>query len=359
MAKKFLASVAEVQLFVKEDSKMNLFATANTLTDTALSFTNTMEEVRGGQGGKLYGRFGHTTGITLQMTDIMMDLNYFKALIGAEIEENSGSVNDMHMLSNIAFVGGKANLPTGEPAPVAVSALCGADKIVAWANKAGCGKDNSKYYALEYENGEFDGGVDMEDGAYCVKYFAVVNEGTYAKINAKFQPMELFARLSIPEFAADAGAATSEGIVGHLIFNFPRYQFDGNFDLSLAMTSNATISLNGTVLATPAGDCEGNDYYGEIMEIPTSASADLSKIKDIIVDTDHTHPGEVPQVWGVYTTSAKLLPMTMLTFTAATEGDPNPIANGKWRALRSGEDSYDVKVTLTDTELYDIVTIHA
>ena len=85
MGKKYLASVAEVELFEKVDGALRLFASAHTLTDSAMSFSNSMEEVRGGQGGKLYGRFGHTSGITLQMTDIIVNMNYFKALIGAEI----------------------------------------------------------------------------------------------------------------------------------------------------------------------------------------------------------------------------------------------------------------------------------
>ena len=77
MGKKYLASVAEVELFEKVDGALRLFASAHTLTDSAMSFSNSMEEVRGGQGGKLYGRFGHTSGITLQMTDIIVNMNYF------------------------------------------------------------------------------------------------------------------------------------------------------------------------------------------------------------------------------------------------------------------------------------------
>ena len=43
MGKKYLASVAEVELFEKVDGALRLFASAHTLTDSAMSFSNSME----------------------------------------------------------------------------------------------------------------------------------------------------------------------------------------------------------------------------------------------------------------------------------------------------------------------------
>ena len=53
MGKKYLASVANVELFAKENGKLVHWASAKTLTDSAFGFTLSMEEVRAGQGEHL------------------------------------------------------------------------------------------------------------------------------------------------------------------------------------------------------------------------------------------------------------------------------------------------------------------
>lgn len=342
MGKKYLASVAEVELFEKVDGALRLFASAHTLTDSAMSFSNSMEEVRGGQGGKLYGRFGHNSGITLQMTDIIVNMNYFKALIGAELNSD-GDITDMVDPITVTFTNHQGTIPASSPEPVEIGNLCGSG-VVAWAYKSGCSGEGD-IYPLSVNAKNLTGADDMEDGEYCVRYFVKKTSGTLARINAMFKPMELYARVSIPEFAADASAANADGIVGHLIFNFPRYQFDGSFDLSLSMTANATIALNGTVLAVPAGDCAGKEYYGEIMEIPVeaeSSDADFrTGLRDIIIDPEYLKTTDVPNIWGIYASGAKLLLNDKIAAQTAKDGTFNgfkvantganvTLTNGKW-----------------------------
>lgn len=347
MGKKYLASVAEVELFEKVDGALRLFASAHTLTDSAMSFSNSMEEVRGGQGGKLYGRFGHTSGVTLQMTDIIVNMNYFKALIGAEIGAK-GNITDMVDPIEVQFTSQKGTIPAASPEPVAIGNLCGSG-VVAWAYKSGCSGEGD-IYPLSVNAKTLTGPTDMPDGEYCVRYFVKKTSGTLARINAMFKPMELYARVSIPEFAADASAANSDGIVGHLIFNFPRYQFDGSFDLSLSMTANATIALNGTVLAVPAGDCTGKEYYGEIMEIPVEAESTDTDfrvgLRDIIIDPEYLKTTDVPNIWGIYASGAKLLLNDKIAAQTAKDGTFNgfrattgenalPLTDGKWTTAQA------------------------
>lgn len=342
MGKKYLASVAEVELFEKVDGALRLFASAHTLTDSAMSFSNSMEEVRGGQGGKLYGRFGHTSGITLQMTDIIVNMNYFKALIGAEIVKG-GNISDLVDPVTVQFADKTATLEVGDATPVAIGNLCGSG-IVAWAYKSGCDGEGD-IYPLTVAGKTLTAVDDIPDGTYCVRYFAEKNAGTLAQINAMFKPMELYARVRIPEFAADASAANSDGIVGHLVFNFPRYQFDGTFDLSLSMTANATIALNGTVLAVPADNCSGKEYYGEIMEIPVEATSSTSDfrvgLRGIIIDPEYLKTTDAPNVWGIYADGAKLLSNDAIAnqtakngsfngFKVAASGESVTLTGGKW-----------------------------
>ena len=129
------------------------------------------------------------------------------------------------------------------------------------------------------------------------------------------------------------------------MFNFPRYQFDGSFDLSLSMTANATIALNGTVLAVPADNCSGKEYYGEIMEIPVEAksvSADFRVgLRGIIIDPEYLKTTDAPNIWGIYADGAKLLDNDAIAKQAAKDGDFNgfkiaetgadvTLTGGKW-----------------------------
>ena len=56
MARKFfLASVGNAEGYAKEDGVLKRVLSARTLTESTLGFTSSMEEVRAGQGAKLYG----------------------------------------------------------------------------------------------------------------------------------------------------------------------------------------------------------------------------------------------------------------------------------------------------------------
>lgn len=65
----FLASVGNAEGFRKVNGELQHILSAKTLTDSSLSFSVSMEDVRAGQGAKLYGRFAHTSGMTISLTD--------------------------------------------------------------------------------------------------------------------------------------------------------------------------------------------------------------------------------------------------------------------------------------------------
>ena len=75
---KFIAGVGNVTLFKGDD----LILTAKTLVDTSISFSVTLEDIRAGQGAKLYGKYAHTTGMTMKLTDAMWRIEMLGANIG-------------------------------------------------------------------------------------------------------------------------------------------------------------------------------------------------------------------------------------------------------------------------------------
>lgn len=286
MGKKYLASVANVELFAKENGNLVHWASAKTLTDSAFGFTLSMEEVRAGQGGKLYGRFAHTSGMTFTMTDAMFDINYIKALLGAEMDDvNTASVLYTEQMEVVAGTLTK----TLSKKAVEIGSLCGMKEVVAWAHTADC-KGEGEDIRLPVTNNQVTFG---SAGTYCVSYFIADPTALLMKIKAKFIPMELVAYASVQEFAGDASAPLSGQPVGELIVKIPRFQLDGAFDLTLNMTSNAPIALNGTALAVSSGDCNGEDYYAEIIEKKTNADF-RTGLKDIVYDT------ETKSVFGIY-----------------------------------------------------------
>ena len=282
MGKKYLASVANVELFAKENGKLVHWASAKTLTDSAFGFTLSMEEVRAGQGGKLYGRFAHTSGMTFTMTDAMFDMKYIRALLGAE------SAGTAHVIATEQVTGGSTYTLKGTA--VSLGSLCGLEDVLAWGHKADCkGEGDDEEFVVTGNQIDLSG----KTGTYCISYFVEDPSAVLMKIKAKFIPMEMVAYATVQEFAGDASAPLTGKPVGELIVKIPRFQLDGQFDLTLNMTSAASVALNGTALAVSSGDCEGEDYYAEIIEKPSDSDF-RTGLKNIVYDA------ETKSVFGIY-----------------------------------------------------------
>ena len=326
MGKRFLASVANVELFEKKNGVLTHFASAKTLTDSAFGFTLSMEEVRAGQGGKLYGRFAHTSGMTFTMTDAMFDIDYIRALIGAE-KSLGGSVLYTEELA------GGAKIALGKT-PVGMGNLCGMDDKIAWGHVADCeGEGDDEAFEIDAQNQ-----IDLTKYTgkkVCVTYFVQDPSATLMKIKAKFIPAELVAIATVQEFAGDASAPESGKPAGELIIKIPRFQLDGQFDLTLNMTSAASIALNGTALAVSSGDCGGEDYYAEIVEKVDGADW-RANLKDIVIDPEHLKAGEAPVVFGISNSgSIFLIPNENIAEQETTAGKKNGFtnySNGTWTA---------------------------
>ena len=78
----FLAGVANVDIFKNN----TLFSTAKTLIDSSITIGVSAEDIRAGQGAKLYGKYFHTSTFDLKLTDAMFRLEYLAANVGADLE---------------------------------------------------------------------------------------------------------------------------------------------------------------------------------------------------------------------------------------------------------------------------------
>lgn len=259
----FLASVGNAEAFRKVNGELRHVLSARTLTESTISVSSTMEDVRAGQGAKLYGRFNHDTGMTVSLTDAMFKLEYIAYQVGSTIKEVGGSTMHTEKVST-SETAGTITLPDAAPSPVAMGKSCGLNKIVAWARPIGC-EGSDDYFLLTQDSGKTFTSDKLEASTeYKVTYFANEAGARELLINANFVPAEMILFLTTKLFAGDASAPETGKPVGEITIKIPRFQLDGTFDLSMAMSSAATMSLNGTALAADTADDES--VYAEIVE---------------------------------------------------------------------------------------------
>lgn len=290
--RKFLASVGNAKLIGKVNGTYQHIADIRTLTESTLSFANTMEEVRAGQGAQLYGRFAHDSGMTVNLTDAMFDLNYIALQVGATIGGNATA-----FYSEEADIDSSAESYTLGKTAQPIGVACGLNHTFAWIREKGCNAD-SDWKALPVTGNAITVG-DYQGKSVCIQYFVSKPEARMISVNANFIPAELILILTTKLFAGDANAPESGKPVGEITVKIPRFSLDGTFDLSMAMSAAATISLQGTALAVDDGTCEGKGVYAEIVEVETDADASTG-LKEIIVDEDTLVVGGVPGVYGLY-----------------------------------------------------------
>lgn len=349
--KKFLASVGNAQLLGKKDGKLVHIADIRTLTESTLSFSNTMEDVRAGEGAKLYGRFSHDAGMTVTLTDAMFDLNYIALQTGSEIEGNATAFFE----DAAATVSG--DTVTISKTPAVLGNACGLDHIVVWAREKGC-KASDEWFAfvLESASNTFSiaGSALAGKTDLCVRYFIDKPEARQIAISGNFIPAECILLLTTKLFAGDANAPETGKAVGSITVKIPRFQLDGTFDLSMAMSSAATTSLNGTALAVEDGGCEGNGIYAEIVEIETNSTF-ADGIKAIMIDPDETATADAPSVYGIYNDGH--ISKLAISGTATPEAAQCPYLKKTVTGQTVQVDLYENKsgvATITESDSYTI-----
>lgn len=249
MAKQhFLAGVGRALLFKGND----LIGVAKTLTESTFDFSITPEDVRGGQGNGLLGRYFHDSNMQVTLVDAMFDLQYMALSLGVNLESGGLSVKEEELT-----VGVDGTVTVSET-PVAFSG-----SMIGWYKKPS---------DTEWSIGTFTGSKMTVSGgsqndAYCVKYFYINENARSITIKSQYVPAELHVVIMNDLYAGDVGSQSDATRYGRLITDIPRLQMDGNQTLSLAASSAATINLTGSALAVLSGDtCEEDPYYGTMTE---------------------------------------------------------------------------------------------
>ena len=225
---------------------------AKTLTESTFDFSITAEDVRGGQGNGLLGRYFHDSNMQVTLVDAMFDLQYMALSLGVNLESGGLSVKEEELAV------GTDGTVTASETPVAFNG-----SMIGWYKKPS---------DTEWSIGTFTGSKMSISGAsqsdpYCVKYFYINENAKSIKIKSQYVPSELHVVIMNDLYSGDVGSQSDATRYGRLITDIPRLQMDGNQTLNLTATSAATINLTGSALAVLSGDsCEDDPFYGTMTE---------------------------------------------------------------------------------------------
>lgn len=334
MSRQFLAGAATVDMLVGDQ----LIATATTLLDSSITVGSTAEEVRGGPGAKLLGKYYHTSTFDINLTDVLFKLEYFAFQTGSAIQR----IADVFTSEQVTLGAGGSGTITGTPAVYQSYGTIG------WAAKPG----SDAYQKITFTEKAFTVAGAKEGDIYCVKYISTDNAARQITISSSFIPSEVTLVMTANLYRAggrgenDVNNSSKIGIVQVLV---PRFQFNGSMELSMTSTGVANSPIAGSALDNPSADCSDGGYYAIITEQLSGSSWYDNVFALAIEDSDI----ELATTTGTATLSVYALPLNGaafkppyedLTFTSAANGTATVTQEGVVTGVAHGSTTVTVSI---------------
>ena len=243
----FIAGPAKVDAFLNGQ----LMFTAKTILDSSISLSTNKEEVRGGQGNSLWGNYYHTSAMAIKLTDIMFKLEYLALNTGSVIQQGA----DIFVEEQVTLGAGGTGTVVGTPVKVDDYG------IVGWVSKAGA----DSWQRVTFTDKGFTLPEGAEGDVVCVKYVSTDSVARKIVISSDFIPDTVQLVMTANLYSGGKNAATST-LSGTVQVNVPRFQFDGNQEISMTSTGVANSPMSGNALANESVSCDGHGYYAIITE---------------------------------------------------------------------------------------------
>lgn len=252
MANIFTAGPARALFFYGQQ----LIGVGKTLSDTTFDASITGEEVRGGPGNLLYGKYFHDSNLNIQITDAMFNLQYVAASLGVDVNQGGVALYESAKAGETVAAGGKITLTN--------TAVAFDGAILAWYKKPA----DDDWTVVTVSDNAITIPSAVTGDHYCVKYFYQNMNAKSITIKAQYVPKTLHLVLINDLYSGDvANVAASTSKYGRLITDIPQYQLSGEQNLAWSATSTATVSLNGSALALDDGaSCEEDPIYGTMTQ---------------------------------------------------------------------------------------------
>ena len=337
--KKFLAGVARAILLRGN----TIIGVANTLITSGFDFTIASEEIRGGQGNGLFGKYFHDSALNVTIEDAMFNLEYVAASLGTTLRQGG-----------LSFKEEESTVATAKQIPLSTTPLALEGSLVAWYSKPG--QDNWITGTVKTANSKYY--IDVEAATvgekYCVKYFWQNENAESIVIPVQYVPAELHVILINDEFSGEAIDSIDTTAIGRLITDIPRLQLTGEQNFALTATGAATTSLSGSALAvtSDATSCETDAYYGTMTEEIFGATWQDNVVALAIEDNDIQLANSATatlSVYAVYGGNKASQKKDNSNFTFAVVGGSSSIITVDTTGLvtAKGTGSAYVQVTLT------------
>ena len=282
---------------------------AKTLTENTFNFGISSEEIRGGQGNALWGKYFHNSSMNVTLTDAMFKLEYIAATLGVDIQMGGLVVYESPAAGDKVGAGGSIALTN--------TAVSFDGATIGWYKKpsdANWSVGTITGNALVIPNA-------TEDDYYCIKYFYQAASARSITIKSQYVPKVLHVVIMNDLYSGDPANIGTSSRYGRLITDIPAFQLDGSQDLSLTATSAATVSLAGSALAVESGDsCEEDPYYGTMTEYINGVSWQDSVVAlavenaEMDLEYEETETAIVRVVYGGSVASQRK-PNSLFTFT--------------------------------------------
>lgn len=337
MANIFTAGPARALFFYGQQ----LIGVGRTLSDTAFNATITGEEVRGGQGNMLYGKYFHDSSLGIDITDAMFNLQYVAASLGVDVNQGGISLYESPKAGETVAAGGKITLTE--------TAVAFDGAILAWYKKPA---DDDWTVTTVAANAITIPSATVGDH-YCVKYFYQNLNAKSITIKAQYVPKTLHLVLINDLYSGDvANVAASSSKYGRLITDIPQFQLSGEQNLAWSATSAATVSLSGTALAVDDGvSCEEDPIYGtmtqEIFGAKWQDDVKAIAVANADIELSSTVTSETLQVYAVFGGAVASRLMDNNNFNFAVEsGSSATVAETGIVSKGSGTGNTVISVTL-------------
>lgn len=308
MLNAFMAGVADAYILKGNQ----LIAVAKTLVDSSMSISVTAEEVRAGKGAGLLGRYFHTSMVTLEIVDTIFRSDYIAMNVGA-----------VKSIGGEALVEEEVVIATDNTITASQTPVKFLDQgIIGWY--APVGSDNFMPMTFTGDTAIVNGVKAGE--MYCIKYNAYNTSLEEVIISADIIPDEVTIILKGDLFLAEKpGDMAGASLIGQVETVVPRFQLNGNMDLSMTMTGASQTALSGMALkTTDAESCNRGGYYAKIKQIQTNASW-TDELITLAIDGGDVEFSNISQptdkipliVYGVFKNSRSIpIKPELLTFTS-------------------------------------------
>lgn len=298
MKKVFLASVADVIIY-KGDQ---LVSYAETLTDTSIEVTTTLEEIRAGKGNKLWAKYAHTSGFNVTLNNVMFSPEWLSANIGspATIGGSATYEEAVDATTNDSL--------TVTQTPVEFSTF----GVIGWFRE----ENDSDWTKMTLDTGKVFTAPGVVSGStYCVKYIYQNNAMEVVTVPGTILPDILHLVLRVGLYAGET-FETATNQVGVLEIEVPRFMLNGTQTISMTAAGVASNDFSGSALVSGSNGCAGGGQYAVIKTILFDGNW-YDTLIDLAVQGGTLELNDYIVTRGVFKNdSVKIIDPTLLTYTA-------------------------------------------